>query len=567
MNETHVEQIPFGLYGRTSKDDQKRVTIEIQQQTLRDWSLRDPGVSCVYDEYMDKGVSGKLPLWERPEGQRLIADYESGKIKGVAVVYSDRFGRDVVSGLQAARELATRGIHLVVVSEGYDSRRETNQFLFTMRLAMAEEEHRRIRDRTAAGRARALREQGAPPDPVIYFGYLQNPERRGWMIPNPDEAPLVAEMFKMVLEGHTQLKILKRLMDARIDNPNLTPGRKYQGRSKDATPVVRKDHQQAEAWSPSTIGRILRNPLYATGERLWKGNKYKVAPPLVDQDTFDAVQLLLNDTGKSARTWRTDGTRCLLSGMLTCNLCGGTFHYGVHRSTDSKGRKYAYPYYLCENSRVTGHVCKAKKVPIADIDAFAWSKIEQYLTNPDRLVRESISSNTRLQKKETDFDKEDKSLAEKLRKIDDEIASILTDQQESDLPHSYVAPRLKAMNARRKEVIAAQHELAKEKAKVLLAKDDISKLSAFVSQFRDVLRNDLTVNEKAAIVRRFIIGGEIVTSGNGYRKQAELTLWMLIGGEVKIDAGSRRKLKCDPSVPEIAYDHAYATAPSSLPSM
>src|SRR5690348_280394 len=111
------------LYGRTSKDDDRRVTIEIQQQNLRDWSQRDTSVESVFGEYWDADVSGKLPLWERPEGKRLMEDVNAGRIQSVAVVYVDRFGRTLLDGLQAAAALEKRGVKVVAINDGWDARR------------------------------------------------------------------------------------------------------------------------------------------------------------------------------------------------------------------------------------------------------------------------------------------------------------------------------------------------------------------------------------------------------------------------------------------------------------
>src|SRR5262249_24562273 len=130
----HKQRYPTALYGGTSKDDPSRVTTEIQQQALHDWSGRDPLVESVVDEYWDDGVTGKLPLWERPEVKRLLGDIQSGRIKSVAVAYADRFGRTLLDGLQAVKRLEELGVKLVAVNDGWDARRNDSPLYFQVRM-------------------------------------------------------------------------------------------------------------------------------------------------------------------------------------------------------------------------------------------------------------------------------------------------------------------------------------------------------------------------------------------------------------------------------------------------
>src|SRR5262245_50693150 len=195
-----------GLYGRTSKDDPRRVTIEIQQQTLLDWAGRDPLVDHVIDEYWDDGITGKLPLWERPQGKRLLEDVQQGKVQSVAVAYADRFGRTLLDGLQAVKNLEDSGVKLVAVNDGWDARRNDSPLYFQFRMMMAEEEHRRITQRMRDGKLRAMERDNAPPGGPLVFGYRM--DEHGRFVPDPDEAPVVARIFEMALEGYSNQEIL-----------------------------------------------------------------------------------------------------------------------------------------------------------------------------------------------------------------------------------------------------------------------------------------------------------------------------------------------------------------------
>src|SRR5262252_1307693 len=184
-------QLATALYGRTSKDDPRRVTIEIQQRGLRDWAGRDALVGAV-EEYWDDGVTGKTPLWERPQGRRLFESVKAGRLRCMAVMYSDRFGRTLLDGLLAVRELETLGVKLVAVHDGWDSRREDSPVYFQFRMMMAEEEHRRINQRTRDGKNRAIVRDGAPPSGAISFGYRM--DSGGRLTIEPGEAAVVIHL-------------------------------------------------------------------------------------------------------------------------------------------------------------------------------------------------------------------------------------------------------------------------------------------------------------------------------------------------------------------------------------
>lgn len=80
------------LYARVSSEEQReRQTIETQIDEAVSWFARE-GIALV-GVYRDEGVSGTIPLEERPDGKRLLADAQAGKFNLVAVYKVDRLGR------------------------------------------------------------------------------------------------------------------------------------------------------------------------------------------------------------------------------------------------------------------------------------------------------------------------------------------------------------------------------------------------------------------------------------------------------------------------------------------
>jgi site-specific DNA recombinase len=507
-----IRQFATALYGRTSKDDPKRVTIEIQQQTLREWALRDPLVSSLVGEYWDDGVTGKLPLWERPEGRRLLEDVRAGRIESVAVAYSDRFGRTLLDGLQGVKALEDQGVKLVAVNDGWDARRNDSPLYFQFRMMMAEEEHRRILKRMTDGKLRAMERDGAPPGGPLTFGYTS--DAHGRFVMSPVEAPVVIRIFEMALEGYSNQKIL-----AWVLTQGVPAGRKQQKRAPGSLPQVVRG-QEGARWHLTKIGRILRDRTYL-GERKWGGRVFP-CPALVDQETFDRVQLACQDRSRPLGT-RGHLDKSLLSGMLICAACGEPYYFRANCVRRKDGRMDRYRRYLCDGFR-RGKGCRAKALPADETDEDVWGIVKEYLSNPEELVRKVIAADQQLGAGLADLDAAESRCEAVLAAIEEEVRQVWDEQRANGWPTAWVAPRLNELKARRDGVCAEQAELRRRKATVQLDRDQTEAVVSIVGRIRRRLSENLTAEEKAEIVRAVLAGGVVHTTGMGKGRTAEVTI-------------------------------------------
>src|SRR5215203_3675097 len=72
----------------SSEEQRERETIEIQREFLQEY-CRLYGLE-VAQVYADDGVSGTIPLHERPEGRRLLEDAKEGKFSTLLIYRLDR---------------------------------------------------------------------------------------------------------------------------------------------------------------------------------------------------------------------------------------------------------------------------------------------------------------------------------------------------------------------------------------------------------------------------------------------------------------------------------------------
>src|ERR671910_3472691 len=141
---------------RVSSEEQRdRETIEIQREFLQEY-CRLYGLEVV-DTYADDGVSGTIPLHERPEGRRLLEDASAGEFDTVLVYKLDRLGRSLLVIVDAHDRLQAAGVSLRSATEPIDTSTPSGRLIFQMLASFAEYERETIGERTRAGLHRAFR--------------------------------------------------------------------------------------------------------------------------------------------------------------------------------------------------------------------------------------------------------------------------------------------------------------------------------------------------------------------------------------------------------------------------
>lgn len=147
------------LYLRVSTEKQEtenqRPDLE-QLARVRGWT--------VVEVYEEKESAAK----KRPEFARMMLDARAGRFEVVAVWALDRFGRSMVGNITDVRDLAHVGVSLVSVKETWlDTSGPVRDLLLAIFSWVAEQERRRLIERTKAGMERARRDGAAIGRPRI----------------------------------------------------------------------------------------------------------------------------------------------------------------------------------------------------------------------------------------------------------------------------------------------------------------------------------------------------------------------------------------------------------------
>jgi DNA invertase Pin-like site-specific DNA recombinase len=187
----------------------------------------------------EEGVSGSVPLSQRPGGQQVLALQKQYKAAHIVALKLDRLFRDAEDALRQTRTWDRAGIALHLVDMGGQSVNTASamgRMMFTMMAAFAELERNLIAERTTqALKHKKQHRQAYAPTP---YGY----SRTGSALEAVEsEQATVRQIRAWRAEGLTLRKIVCQLNEAGMPT------------------------KRGGQWAPQTVKYILDNDLYREG--------------------------------------------------------------------------------------------------------------------------------------------------------------------------------------------------------------------------------------------------------------------------------------------------------------
>jgi site-specific DNA recombinase len=365
------------LYLRVSSEEQRdRETIEIQDEFLEQYrGLYDLDVA---DIYKDDGISGTIPLHERPEGRRLLEDTKEGKFQTVLVYKLDRLGRSLLIIVDAHDRLQEAGVALRSATEPIDTSNPSGRLIFQMLASFAEYERGTISERTQAGLHRAFK--AGKQLGCIPYGYDVAPD--GAFVVVEDEACVVREIIANIAAGATLYSEAKRLNDEDVPSP----GHRYRG----------KPRKHGAGWGQTTIRGIIQQRAYVgTHVVRINGGKETIerpVPAIIDPALRQKALRRLEENKRYAGGRRK--RNYLLSGLIECAHCGWTYR-GTTASDSRSGKRYYYygcgKRYSVHDERFRSYSCPY--VSAEWLENLVWQDVRGFLENPGEVlerVREQL---------------------------------------------------------------------------------------------------------------------------------------------------------------------------------
>ncbi|HEL9638691.1 TPA: recombinase family protein [Streptococcus suis] len=314
--------------------------------------------------YSDEGISGTNTKL-RTGFKAMVEDALNGKIDLIITKSVSRFARNTVDSLTTVRQLKEVGVEIYFEKENIWTLDSKGELLITIMSSLAQEESRSISENVTWG----LRKQFA--EGKVHFPYTNvlgfKAGEDGAIVVDQDEAKTVRYIFQQALIGKSPYHIAKDLTEQGIPSPS------------------GKSH-----WNATTIKRMLRNEKYKGDALLQKTYtidfltkkkninrgelpQYYVEnnhEAIVDRETFDAVQQVLDNKGRKSST-------TIFSSKLVCGDCGHFFGSKVWHSTS----KYRRVIYRCNEKYNGSYKCSTPHVTEEEVKHWFISAVNQVIDN------------------------------------------------------------------------------------------------------------------------------------------------------------------------------------------
>ncbi len=374
-----------GIYVRVSTEEQReRQSI----QTQREFAARycDLHQLHVFETYADDGVSGTVPIEQRPGTTRLLTDARKGKFDQLLVYKLDRLGRETLLILKAVDELKKLGVRVRSMTEEFDSATAAGNLMLTLLSGFAAHEREVIRERSVAGTNR-LAEAGAWLGGIVPYGYRKQGEKaQARIVPSEEQIPgfsmseadVVRTIYCMSgVEKKSCQKIADFLNRASVPCGSSEPGK----RNRRLAPIWRPSHVRNMIISRTYMGEHL------FGKRARNRNRKVIVrevPAIVSEQTWQAAQQVLQANRIEAS--RNTRQPYLLRGLIKCGLCGLTF-------CGMRIKRQNGHYYRCNGRQqarglygIDGKKCPARTLNGGYVERLVWADIESFPRNPGEIL-------------------------------------------------------------------------------------------------------------------------------------------------------------------------------------
>ncbi|NBI09639.1 resolvase [Colidextribacter sp. OB.20] len=508
------------IYTRLSKEDEDKhqpesESIQNQKSLLTQYAI-DHGWD-IYSIFCDEDYSGVDS--QRPDFNRMIEAAKAKKFQIILCKSQSRFTRDMelvekyIHGL-----FPIWGIRFIAVADNADTEvkgnkkaRQINGLVNEWYLEDLSENVRMVFD--------LKRREGKYIGGFPIYGYRKDPADKNHIIPDPEAAEIVRQIYQWSLEGHGRQSIACLLNQRGIPNPT-----RYKAeRGWTCNHPIKNDFG---LWNKVTVGRILTNEMY-TGVMI-QGRRRKVSckskviidtpesewyrvegthEAIIDRATFEAVQRVLKLRA------RTDGSgeAHLLSGLVRCADCGSTM------SKCSNGRR---AYLRCKLYADSGgeKLCTRHSVRLDRLIDLISDRIRYYVQTYYQLDPANLQPQRDTRREA--LEREQKTLTAQLEKRSqalktlylDRVSEVLGEEQFVELNQSFLQEKSRLerrLDSIQKELSEREHsdnqtELM-ERAKELLRLETVPRelVAGLVEKIEVCERDPETSRQEIRVTWRF----------------------------------------------------------------
>jgi DNA invertase Pin-like site-specific DNA recombinase len=366
-----MKRVRCAIYTRKSSEEgleQDFNSLDAQREACAAYVLSQAseGWTLLPDRYDDGGISGGT--LERPALRRLLADVADGRLDIIVVYKVDRLTRSLLDFSRLVEAFDAAGTSFVSVTQSFNTTTSMGRLTLNMLLSFAQFEREvtaeRIRDKIAASKARGMWMGGTPP-----LGY--KPDGRSLAIVE-EHAAIIRDIFCRYLACGNVRLVAEQLVTENIRAPvrhRIGSGAAFGG----------------VAFTRGQVHAFLKCPAYVS-EIHHQGRVHTALhPPIIDRDTWDAVQRRLAEHVKGARRGPRTASTALLAGiivdsagepLISAHACKGQvrYRYYVSRASHHAGSG---------TGPATGSsTASGLRVPATEIEAAVAQAVARALDDP-----------------------------------------------------------------------------------------------------------------------------------------------------------------------------------------
>ncbi|PGW07706.1 recombinase family protein [Bacillus cereus] len=348
------------IYARVSTIEQAEEGYSIDEQirVLNKFCEREGYL--VYDEYVDRGISGKN-ISGRPAIQRLLLDAEQKKFEVVLVWKMNRLARKSLDLMNIVEKLDSKNIAFRSYTERYETETSTGKLQFQLMAAIAEYERNNIAENVKMGMIARAKEGRWNGGQVLGYDVVEissdNRKRKNThLVINEREANTVQLIFQMYSSGHGYKSI------ANYINKKGYRTKKGKTFSLNAIKIIVTNPVYAgyirynvrKDWNEKRRNNINPNPIIQKGEH----------EPIISEEVWQIAQNVYQS--RSCKPNRIHDGEFPLTGIMRCPACGAWKNKGTL-------------------------VCRSNGVRTEYADAFTLDKLQR-LMHSDKLIKELVKS-------------------------------------------------------------------------------------------------------------------------------------------------------------------------------
>jgi putative DNA-invertase from lambdoid prophage Rac len=169
-------------------------SLDVQQRCMTGYAMMQ-GLDAP-QMLVERGVSGSVPLGDRPQGKALLDALQAGDV--VITPKLDRMFRSALDALGVLKDLKAKGVSLHMIDLGGDvTGNGISKLVFTILSAVAEAERDRIRERITVVK-QDQKARGAFLGGTVPFGFELRDKR---LVELPEEQAKIAEVKALRASG------------------------------------------------------------------------------------------------------------------------------------------------------------------------------------------------------------------------------------------------------------------------------------------------------------------------------------------------------------------------------